>query len=155
MAKDGPIVIIEDDLDDRQTLTEALKDAEVWNELVFFGNSDDAYEYLKNTERHPFIILCDVNLPRQNGIEFKTELDNDPLMRSRSIPFIFYTTYVSQYAVNEAYKNLTVQGFFQKNNTYKELKDVIRIIIDYWRICRQPIHPERKVAVKDEKSANE
>jgi CheY-like chemotaxis protein len=143
MPKHGPIIIIEDDMDDRFTLEEALKEANVSNELVFFDNGPDAYEYLKTSSRQPFIILCDVNLPRQNGIEFKRELDNDPVMRAMSIPFIFYTTFVSQYAVNEAYKNMTVQGFFQKNNTHKELKDVIRIIIDYWRICRQPQNLEK------------
>lgn len=143
MAKDGPIIIIEDDMDDRITLEEALKEANVYNELAFFDNGPDAYEYLKTTTSPPFIILCDVNLPRQNGIEFKRELDSDPVMRARAIPFIFYTTFVSQYAVNEAYKNMTVQGFFQKNNTHKELKDVIRIIIDYWRICRQPQNLEK------------
>lgn len=143
MPKDGPIIIIEDDMDDRFTLEEALKEANVSNELIFFDNGPDAYEFLKTTTRQPFIILCDVNLPRQNGIEFKRELDNDPEMRNRAIPFIFYTTFVSQYAVNEAYKNMTVQGFFQKNNTHKELKDVVRIIIDYWRICRQPQNLEK------------
>ncbi len=143
MPKDGPIIIIEDDMDDRFTLEEALKEANVSNELVFFDNGPDAFEYLRSTNRQPFIILCDVNLPRQNGIEFKRELDNDPLMRAMAIPFIFYTTFVSQYAVNEAYKNMTVQGFFQKNNTHKELKDVVRIIIDYWRICRQPQNLEK------------
>ena len=130
-------------MDDRFTLEEALKEANVYNELVFFDNGPDAFIYLRSTQEQPFIILCDVNLPRQNGIEFKRELDNDPALRASAIPFIFYTTFVSQYAVNEAYKNMTVQGFFQKNNTHKELKDVIRIIIDYWRICRQPINIEK------------
>ena len=32
MAKDGPIIIVEDDPDDQQTLEEALNDAEVKNE---------------------------------------------------------------------------------------------------------------------------
>ncbi|MEO7524585.1 MAG: response regulator [Ferruginibacter sp.] len=143
MPKDGPIIIIEDDMDDRFTLEEALREANVSNELVFFDNGPDAFEFLQSTIKQPFIILCDVNLPRQNGIEFKRELDNNPIMRAMAIPFIFYTTFVSQYAVNEAYKNMTVQGFFQKNNTHKELKDVIRIIIDYWRICRQPQNLEK------------
>jgi CheY-like chemotaxis protein len=138
MPKKGPIVIIEDDMDDRHILSDALADAGVLNELIFFENGPDAFEYLKSSSSQPFLIFCDVNLPRKNGIEFKREIDADPELRAMSIPFIFYTTYVSQYAVNEAYKNMTVQGFFQKNNSYKELKDVIKLIIDYWRICRQP-----------------
>lgn len=138
MPKSGPIVIVEDDMDDQETLREAIKDAGVFNQLIFFDNGPDAYEYLKNTKQQPFIILSDVNLPKQNGIEFKTQIDEDLELRSRSIPFIFYTTYVSQYAVKEAYKNLTVQGFFQKNDTYQEFKDVIKLIMDYWKVCKHP-----------------
>ena len=138
MPKYGPIIIIEDDMDDRFILEEALREAGVNNELIFFDNGPESFEYLLSSSQQPFLIFCDVNLPRQNGIEFKRELDSHPILRAMSIPFIFYTTFVSQYAVNEAYNNMTVQGFFQKNNSHKELKDVIRIIIDYWRICRQP-----------------
>ena len=138
MPKNGPIIIIEDDMDDRFILEEALREAGVNNELIFFDNGPDTFEYLLSASQQPFLIFCDVNLPRQNGIEFKRELDGHPILRAMSIPFIFYTTFVSQYAVNEAYKKMTVQGFFQKNNSHKELKDVVRIIIDYWRICRQP-----------------
>lgn len=138
MAKTGPIVVIEDDLDDLALLKEVIKECAVENEVVSFGNGPDAFTYLKSTTQQPFIILCDVNLPRQNGIEFKTAVDRDEELRSKSIPFIFYSTYVSQYAVNEAYRNLTVQGFFQKNDTYQEFKEVIQIMLDYWKLCKHP-----------------
>jgi CheY-like chemotaxis protein len=138
MPKNGPIIIIEDDIDDQYILRRALIEAKAFNQLIFFEDGPAAFEYLKTMVTQPFIILCDVNLPKQSGIEFKTDIDNDSGLRAMSIPFIFYSTYVSQYAINEAYKNLTVQGFFQKNNTYHELKDIIKIIIDYWKICKQP-----------------
>jgi len=138
MAKSGPIVVIEDDNDDLEILKEALIENEVQNELLCFSNGPDALTYLLNTSQQPFLILCDVNLPRQNGIEFKEQIDANPLLRNKSIPFIFYSTYVSQYAVNEAYKNLTVQGFFQKNDTYEEFRNVIKTMIDYWSLCKHP-----------------
>ncbi|MEO5984907.1 MAG: response regulator [Ferruginibacter sp.] len=138
MAKSGPIVVIEDDTDDLEILKEALRENYVPNEFLCFSNGPDAFQYLKTTSQQPFIILCDVNLPRQNGIEFKTQIDEDPILREKSIPFIFYSTYVSQYAVNEAYKNLTVQGFFQKNDTYEEFKNVVKTMIDYWGLCKHP-----------------
>ncbi len=147
MPKDGPIIIIEDDKDDQMLLKNALRNAEVWNPLVFFTNGPDAYHFLKTTNQQPFLIFCDVNLPRQNGIEFKTQVDNDPDLRARPVPFIFYTTYVTQYAINEAYKNLTVQGFFQKENNYQDFNNVVKIIIQYWSLCRQPVsdlHRENK-----------
>lgn len=138
MAKSGPIIVVEDDIDDLEILKEALKENEFSHELICFGNGPDAFHFLKNTSQQPFLILCDVNLPRQNGIEFKTQIDDDRELRDKSIPFIFYSTHVSQYAVNEAYKNLTVQGFFQKNDTYEEFKNVVKTMIDYWSLCKHP-----------------
>ena len=46
MPKNGPIIIIEDDVDDRLILEEALREANVYNELVFFDNGPDTFEYL-------------------------------------------------------------------------------------------------------------
>ncbi|MEO6406391.1 MAG: response regulator [Ferruginibacter sp.] len=145
MPKEGPIIIIEDDKDDQLLLKSALRNAEVWNPLVFFTNGPDAYEYLKSLKQQPFLIFCDVNLPRQNGIEFKTQLDADTELRARSTPFIFYTTYVSQYAINEAYKNLTVQGFFQKENNFEDFNNVIKVIVQYWKLCRQPVNDSKAI----------
>ncbi len=138
MAKNGPIILVEDDEDDIDLLREVMKDNDVENELKFFLNGPDALNYLRTTTDKPLLIICDVNLPRQNGIEFKTEIDQDEMLRKKCIPFIFYSTYVSQYAVNEAYMKLTVQGFFQKNDSYSEFKNIIGMIIEYWSNCNHP-----------------
>lgn len=95
-------------------------------------------EYLKLTTEHPFVIFCDVNLPGQNGIEFKKNLDADPYLRKKSIPFIFYSTSADARSVNEAYTKMTIQGFFQKKDDYNDIKNDIRIILDYWKVCKHP-----------------
>ncbi|MEO6406915.1 MAG: response regulator [Ferruginibacter sp.] len=138
MAQSGPIIIIEDDLDDQEMLKEALNEVGVQNDIVFFDNGPDAMKHLIHSPQQPFFILCDVNLPKQDGIEFKKELDGNELMRNKSIPFIFYTTFISQYAVNEAYSKLTVQGFFDKSSNYTEFRELVRIIVQYWKLCRHP-----------------
>jgi CheY-like chemotaxis protein len=138
MPLNGPIIIIEDDQDDQEIIKEALLDVGVNNDIIFFDNGFDALADLKQREEPPFFIICDVNLPKQDGIEFKRELDSHEDLRKKCIPFIFYTTYISQYAVNEAYSNLTVQGFFHKSETYTEFRELIRLIVQYWKLCRQP-----------------
>lgn len=138
MAKSGPIVIVEDDADDKEVFQEILNELKVPNTIVWFTQCDDAFAYLKTTTERPFLIFSDVNLPRQNGIEFKRAIDNDPQLRRKSIPFIFYSTSVAQKLVNEAYYSMTVQGFFQKANSYDEIKRTIKLAVDYWGICRHP-----------------
>lgn len=138
MAKTGPIVLIEDDIDDKDLFIEILKELKVPNAVVWYTRTEDAFDYLRSTKDQPFLIFSDVNLPRQNGIEFKRQLDSDPELRKKSIPFIFYSTSVAQKVVNEAYTKMTVQGFFQKANSYEEIRNNIRLVIEYWTACKHP-----------------
>lgn len=136
--KSGPIIVVEDDADDKEIFRDILKELGVTNKLTWFQNGFDAFSYLKTTPEQPFIIFCDVNLPKLNGIEFKRLIDNDPQLRKKSIPFIFYSTAVNQKTVNEAYTQMTVQGFFQKKSNYAEIKQDIKLILDYWTDCKHP-----------------
>ena len=138
MATGGPIIIVEDDEDDKSIFHEALEELCITNKLIWFTNGPDAFEYLKVTKDKPLIIFSDVNLPKQNGIEFKRHVDNDQHLRLKSIPFVFFSTSVEQSAVNEAYRQLTVQGFFQKSYKFQEIKHTINLIIEYWKTCRHP-----------------
>lgn len=138
MSKSGPIIILEDDSDDQGILEDVLRDLNVKNKLVWFTIADEAFRYLKSTPEQPFIIFSDVNLPGQNGIEFKKKIDNDHQLRKKSIPFVFYSTSVDQGIVNEAYTKMTVQGFFQKKHLYDEIKKHIKLIIEYWQVCKHP-----------------
>lgn len=134
----GPIILVDDDLEDKNILVEVLKDLGVSNKFVWFGNSVDAYDYLLTTTEQPCIIFCDVNLPMQNGIEFKKKIDEHPLLRKKCIPFVFNSTSVDRSTVNEAYMQLVVQGFFQKGNSYQDVKNAVKVILDYWLLCKHP-----------------
>jgi CheY-like chemotaxis protein len=136
--KQGPIIIVEDDADDKEILSDILKELGIHNKLVWFTESYEAFNYLKATPEQPFIIMSDVNLPGENGIEFKKRIDADPQLREKSIPFVFYSTAVNQKSVNDAYTKMTVQGFFQKSSSYEEAKNIVKLIMDYWKICRHP-----------------
>ena len=138
MAKAGPIILIEDDPDDKSVLEIVFEELNVHNKLIWFTNSKDSFDYLRTTSEQPFVILCDINLPLQSGIDFKRELDADPQLRKKSIPFVFYSTSVDQRTVNDAYIKITVQGYFQKKSSFKEIKDTIKVIVDYWQVCKHP-----------------
>ena len=138
MAVNGPIIIIEDDEDDQEFLADVLKEMEVKNRVLFFTSCLPAFDYLCNTEESPFFILCDVNLPLKTGIEFKREIDADDKLRRKSIPFVFYSTSDDQPTVNYAYTQLTVQGFFRKPSKLGDIRNLMRILIDYWTHCLHP-----------------
>lgn len=138
MPNTGPIVLLEDDPDDKAIMEDVLKELEVENKLVWFTDCDKAIEFLKSTSEQPFLILSDVNLPKLRGTEFKRKLDSDPQLRKKSIPFVFYSTTTNKTDIEEAFTLLTVQGFFKKGDRYEEIKKTVGLIIEYWKHCRHP-----------------
>jgi CheY-like chemotaxis protein len=137
MPKNGPIIIVDDDQEDHLIISDAFKDVLTDQRLVFFDKAIDFLEFLRTTVEQPFIIFCDINMPGMNGIEMRNEIITDPYLREKSIPFVFYSTAANPQQVRLAYE-LTVQGFFQKPASYSELVHMLRLIIDYWKVCRHP-----------------
>lgn len=137
MHKNGPIVIIEDDADDQEIMNEIFRDLRVPNLLKFFNSCVNALDYLVTTIGKPFLIISDINIPAMTGLDLCHEIKSNEMLRTKSIPFVFLTTTNDQLIITEAYR-MNVQGFFVKPGSIGELKSMIKIIIDYWSICRNP-----------------
>jgi CheY-like chemotaxis protein len=137
MSSTGPIIIIEDDPDDQEMMKEIFIELGIPNDLRFFIFCPDVYEYLLVTQEKPFIIISDVNLPVMKGTELKQKINDNEFLRKKSIPFVFLTTGYNQRAIDEAYE-MMVQGYFVKPATFPELKELIKMTIDYWKACRHP-----------------
>jgi CheY-like chemotaxis protein len=137
MSKGGPIVIVEDDKDERFLYKTALKDLKVQNELVFFENGKEAFDYLKNTSDNPFVIICDMNMPKMDGLDLRERIHENTYLRRKSTPFVFRTGTVTRKDLIKAY-DLTVQGFFEKTHDYHKLERQLKIIIDYWMEGLEP-----------------
>lgn len=137
MNKSGPIIIIEDDLDDQEVLGDVFKELDYKNEIIFFGDSQKALDFLVDTDIEPFIIFSDINMPKLTGAELREKVHNNEDLRLKSIPYLFFTTNAEQKAVIEAYSK-SIQGFFVKPVSYEKLKRVIRIIVEYWQECVSP-----------------
>lgn len=137
MNKTGPIIIIEDDLDDQEVLTDILKELDYKNEVLFFSDSLKALEYLTNIDIEPFIVLSDINMPKLNGMELREKIHNNEDLRLKSIPYLFFSTSAEQKHVIDAYSR-SIQGFFIKPTKYEKLKEIIRKIVEYWQECESP-----------------
>ena len=137
MSKKGPILLIDDDADECEVITETLRHLKIENALLCFNDGQEALDYLRSTIEQPFLILSDVNMPGMNGLELRRQIFNDEALRRKSIPFIFLTTSATPMAVNEAYE-MSVQGFFEKPHSMAEIKSLIKEIYGYWQHCRHP-----------------
>lgn len=137
MNKNGPVIVIEDDLDDQEILREIFKKLNYSNEVIFFTDGLTALNYLNQPEILPFLILSDINMPKLTGLELRTKLKTDADLNVKCIPYLFFTTAVNQQAVIDAY-SMSVQGFFVKQNTMEDLEKTISVIMEYWKLCAAP-----------------
>lgn len=133
----APIIVVEDDLDDQFLMQKIFERIGMRIELVFFNNGREALSYLKETERDTFLILCDINMPVMNGLELRAHLNADEALRQKSIPFIFLSTAIRERDIQHAY-DMTVQGFFQKENSLEQMQEVIASIVKYWHKSKHP-----------------
>jgi len=138
MLKNGPIIVIEDDADDQELLNEIFRELQVPNLVRFFNSCVSALDYLLTTIEKPFLILSDINLPAMTGLELCRQITENKSLKIKTIPFVFLTTTNDQRVIAQAYQ-MFVQGFFVKPATIRELKEMMRMIIDYWKICRNPV----------------
>lgn len=134
---EGPIIFLDDDIDDHFIFSEICKKMGIGNRLKFFRSGEDLLHYLRVTEERPFIIFSDINMPQMSGIVLRRHINDDPHLREKSIPFVFFSTAASPEQIREAYK-LTVQGFFLKETTFEELEVTLRMILGYWKKCKHP-----------------
>ena len=137
MNKKGAIIIIEDDCDDQAFFTDVLAELNYKNEIIFFSDRQEALEYLTAKTRAPFIVFSDINMPKLNGIELRQQIHENEDIRVKTIPYLFFTTSAEQDAVIDAYSK-SIQGFFIKPSSFDELKNTMKIIIEYWMKCESP-----------------
>lgn len=137
MKTKGPIVVIEDDLDDQWLLEETFKALNYPNKVIFFSDGYEALAYIEKTDIQPFLILSDINMPKIDGFELRRKIQNNEELKVKCIPYLFFTTGANRKAVYDAYA-MSAQGFFIKPNSITALQDIIRKIVDYWLECYSP-----------------
>ncbi len=78
-----------------------------------------------------------MNMPRISGMEFKKIIDQDEVLKRKSIPFIFSTNGASPEQVTEAYE-YRVQGYFKKVSSVDKQAEMLDNIIKYWIDSKHP-----------------
>lgn len=137
MNKRGPIIVIEDDPDDRDILTMIFEKLGYVNKVIFLMDAEAALDFLNQSSVVPFLILSDINMPKLNGLELKRKIHTNAALQVKCIPYLFFTTSASKDAVVEAY-SMSAQGFFIKEASVAELEKTISIMVEYWRRCYSP-----------------
>jgi CheY-like chemotaxis protein len=135
-SNSGIILLIDDDLHEHNLLKNALNNMGAINNVRSFYNGSDALRFLNETQEVIFLILCDVKMPRMDGLEFKRQIEGNINLKVKAIPFIFHSSISSDAEIRTAY-SLNIQGFIKKADM-TETSDNLKTIIDFWKKC---VHP--------------
>ena len=101
-----------------------LKNSIVPTRYCFFFDGVKVLDYLTSSKDQPFLILSDINLPKMNGVKLRENIHNNEQLRLKCIPYLFFTTSADQRSVIDAYAH-SIQGFFTKPSSYKDLHVII------------------------------
>ena len=131
------IIIIDDDDDDLELIKQAFEALKVENEIIIFNDGHAFLDYMRETDKKTFFILCDINMSKIDGLELKKLIHDDERLRIKCVPFLFLATIGASSSIMRAY-SFDVQGYFIKPNTFDEIKRLLKNIMTYWTVSQHP-----------------
>jgi CheY-like chemotaxis protein len=132
-----PILIAEDDEEDRMLARDALAESRLANPIHFVEDGVELLDFLQRrgdyadpaVSPRPGLILLDINMPRMTGLEALRRIKADRELRR--IPVVILTTSRADEDIIRSY-DLGVNSFISKPVTFEGLVSVMRLIGSYW-----------------------
>jgi CheY-like chemotaxis protein len=129
-----PILIAEDDPDDRLLMRDAFAESRFSHPIAFVENGVELLDYVRGQPPYegrpqPGLILLDLNMPKMDGRTALKHLKADPDLRR--IPVVVLTTSKAEEDILRTY-DLGVSSFITKPVTFQGLVDVVRALNSYW-----------------------
>ena len=132
MSEKHIILIVDDDLDDREIIRDAfMSNHKNHREYIFIENGDLLLQYLEeaDNENSPALIMLDLNMPGKDGREALREIKESE--RFRHIPTVVFTTSSSQKDMQVSY-DLGANCFITKPDTFNKLVEITNSIVQLW-----------------------
>lgn len=150
------LLIVEDELGDARLMQLAIRRNGFAVETCVAADAHEVLRYLRRESPRwpaavrPDLILLDLRMPGQGGLEFLALLKQ--VEELRPIPVVVVTTSLLEADVRAAYQ-LGAAGYMQKPADLGEFIEAVRILGEYWfKLVRLP-RPEPGAADDDRSSA--
>jgi CheY-like chemotaxis protein len=138
-ADDKPleILLVEDNPTDAELTTEALREGNLANHLVWVKDGAEALDFIfargkysdRQIDEPPKVILLDLRLPKVDGLEVLQAIKSD--QRTKSIPVVVLTSSKEERDITESYQ-LGVNSFVSKPVEFDEFVSVVSQLGLYW-----------------------
>jgi two-component system response regulator len=137
------ILLVEDNPDDEELTTRALRHAKVANDLVVARDGAEALEYVFGTGAHagrdlsrmPALILLDLKLPKLSGLDVLQRLRADE--RTKLIPVVILTSSSEDEDMVKSYRH-GANSYVRKPVEFNAFATAVSQLGVYWMLINQP-----------------
>jgi two-component system response regulator len=139
------ILLVEDNMQDAELMTRALKKRNLANNLIHLKDGAEALDFLFNRGKYnerekialPKIMLLDLKLPKVNGLEVLREIKKNEKMRTMTI--VIVTSSAEDPDIKLAYE-LGANSYVVKPVNFDAFSEVMSNLGMYWLLINQ--YPE-------------
>jgi CheY-like chemotaxis protein len=141
------ILLVEDNPDDEELTTRALRQAKIANEIVVARDGAEALDFLfgegahagRDVSRTPAVILLDLKLPKLSGLDVLNRLRADP--RTRLVPTVILTSSSEEEDMLKSYQS-GANSYVRKPVDFSQFAAAVSQLGIYWLLLNQPV-PKR------------
>jgi CheY-like chemotaxis protein len=138
MAHIKAVLMVDDDVDDRDLFCEALLEVDSSLQCIHASSGEQAFTLLTASgARLPDIIFLDLNMPRLNGLQCLQVLKQDKALAH--IPVVIYSTSWQEKDRLEA-ERCGAAAFITKPSAFKEICQSIAGVLE---LIRGSVHSRR------------
>ena len=137
------LLLVEDSPSDIKLTRRALRQSRITNRLVVAEDGVEALDYLFATGAHagrdvgdlPSLILLDLKLPREDGMEVLRKIRADE--RTRRLPVVILTSSQEEQDIIASY-DLGANSYIRKPVDFTQFAEAVRQLGLYWLVLNEP-----------------
>jgi two-component system response regulator len=141
------ILLVEDNADDEELTTRALRKANIANEIVVTRDGKEAIDYLfgqgayegRDLSSMPAVILLDLKLPKLSGLDVLQRVRADP--RTRLVPIVVLTSSSEDEDMLKSYES-GANSYVRKPVEFGAFVNAVSQLGIYWMLLNQAV-PKR------------
>jgi len=141
MAEQMEILLVEDNPEDAEMTTRALRKRNLANRLHWVKDGEEALEYLfctgqyagRDPARPPKLVLLDIKMPKVDGIEVLRRIKASEL---KTVPVVVMTSSNEERDVVESYR-LGVNSYIVKPVAFEAFLETVSSLGLYWVVTNR------------------